>query len=136
MKEFEINGVQYSASKIGAREQFHIVRRLAPVLGEIIPAVQSGDTANGLPKAATAISGLSDSDADYVLFGLLQSVKRKQAQGLGWSPVSTGNQLMFEDIDMGVMLRLAWEALLYNVGGFFPVAPSALSVAAPKPNAQ
>ena len=132
--EFELNGQTYAVGKIDARAQFHIIRRLAPVLGEIAPAAASGNMTglDALPPLAAAIAGLSDADADYCLFGLLAVVRRKQPQGMGWGPVATGNTLMYEDIGMVEMLQLAWKALEFNMSGFFAALPSDLKEAARK----
>lgn len=135
--EFETEGRTYRVNKIDARSQFHIVRRLAPVLGQVAPAVQGGKGGmDALPALADAIAKLSDDDADYVLFGLLKVVSRKQDQGLGWGPVATGNLIMYDDITMPIMLKLAWQALSHNMSGFFAALPSDLKEAALKANAQ
>lgn len=135
--EFETEGRTYRVNKIDARSQFHIVRRLAPVLGQIAPAVQGGKGGmDALPALADAIAKLSDDDADYVLFGLLKVISRKQDQGLGWGPVATGTVLMYDDITMPTMLKLAWQALSHNMSGFFAALPSDLKEAAQKASAQ
>ena len=135
--EFETEGRTYRVNKIDARSQFHIVRRLAPVLGQVAPAVQGGKGGmDALPALADAIAKLSDDDADYVLFGLLKVVSRKQDQGLGWGPVATGTVIMYDDITMPTMLKLAWESLSHNMSGFFAALPSDLKEAAQKANAQ
>lgn len=135
--EFELNEQTYSVGKIDARAQFHIIRRLAPVIGEIAPSAASGKMAglDALPPLANAIAKLSDDDADYCLFGLLKVIKRKQGQGLGFGPVCTGNAIMYDDIDMAAMLQLAWKALEFNLSGFFAALPSGLKEATQKVNA-
>ena len=130
--EFELEGRTYRANKIDARTQFHIVRRLAPVLGEIAPALQGKGGLDALPPLANAVAKLTDSDADYVIFGLLKAVVRKQDQGLGWGPVATGEQLMYDDITMPLMLKLAWQSFSFNMSGFFAALPSDLKEAARK----
>lgn len=131
--EFELDGHTYRVGKLDARAQFHIVRRLAPVLGELAPALQGGKGGlDALPPIATAVAKLSDADADYCIFGLLKVVSRKQPNGLGWGPVSTENLLMYDDIGMTQMLKLAWEALTFNMSGFFAALPSDLKEAAQK----
>lgn len=131
--ELELDGHTYRVGKLDARAQFHIVRRLAPVLGELAPALQGGKGGlDALPPIATAVAKLSDVDADYCIFGLLKVVSRKQPNGLGWGPVSTENLLMYDDIGMTQMLKLAWEALAFNMSGFFAVLPSDLKEAAQK----
>ena len=134
--EFELEGRTYRANKIDARTQFHIVRRLAPVLGEIAPALQGKGGLDALPPLANAVAKLTDSDADYVIFGLLRAVVRKQDQGLGWGPVATGEQLMYDDITMPLMLKLAWQSFSFNMSGFFAALPSDLKEAAQKQKGQ
>lgn len=134
--EFELEGRTYRANKIDARTQFHIVRRLAPVLGEIAPALQGKGGLDALPPLANAVAKLTDSDADYVIFGLLKAVVRKQDQGLGWGPVATGEQLMYDDITMPLMLKLAWQSFSFNMSGFFAALPSDLEEAAQKQKGQ
>lgn len=131
--ELELDGHTYRVGKLDARAQFHIVRRLAPVLGELAPALQGGKGGlDALPPIATAVAKLSDADADYCIFGLLKVVSRRQPNGLGWGPVSTENLLMYDDIGMTQMLKLAWEALTFNMSGFFAALPSDLKEAAQK----
>lgn len=131
--EFEQNGKTYKVGKLDARAQFHIVRRLAPVFGELIPALQDGKEGfDAIPAMAKAVAGLSDADTDYCLFGLIGTMSRKQEQGLGWGPVATGNALMYADIDMVGMLQLAWQSLQYNMSGFFAALPSDLQEAVQK----
>lgn len=135
--DIELDGHSYQLGKIDARSQFHIVRRLAPILGEIGPALQGGkDGFTALPLIAEAISKLSDVDADYCIFGLLKTVKRKQQGGLGWGPVATDGTLMYSDITMKIMLKLAWESLSFNMSGFFAGLPSALTEATQKVSEQ
>ena len=88
---------------------------------------------DALPLIATAVAKLSDADADYCIFGLLKVVRRKQPNGLGWGPVATENLLMYDDIGMTQMLKLAWEALVFNMSSFFAALPSDLKEAAQKP---
>lgn len=134
--EFELEGRTYRANKIDARTQFHIVRRLAPVLGEIAPALQGKGGLDALPPLANAVAKLTDSDADYIIFGLLKAVVRKQDHGLGWGPVATGEHLMYDDITMPLMLKLAWQSFSFNMSGFFAALPSDLKEAAQKQKGQ
>ena len=139
--DFELSGYSYKCGTIDARKQFHIVRRLLPVISGV---VQSGMDSGGLVKGkpsleylsgkgsvaieaiASAIGKLSDEDADYVIFGLLACVTRKQENGLGWAKVSNGNAMMFADIGMADMLKLAYSAFEANMQDFFAVIRSIL----------
>ncbi len=118
--EMEINGQSYKFGKIDARKQFHIVRRLAPVMGSV---AKGGEAIDAI---TSAIGRLSDDDADYVIFGLLACVTRKQDNGLGWAKISNGTSLMFSDIEMGEMLQIAFRAFEENMQDFFAVIRSTL----------
>lgn len=135
--DFEVMGVTYRCSKLSANEQWHIVRRLLPVISQIAPVAGKSEAgAEALPLIADALARLSNSDDEYVRFGLLSCVKRKQEQGLGWAAVSTGHQLMFEDIDMAIMLQLCAKAFMHNLSGFFAALPSDLQGAIQKQSVQ
>lgn len=131
--EFDIQGHTYKVSKLDAMSQFHIVRRLLPVLGELVPAVKmEGETPelsmDAIPAIGTAISKISDDDSNYVLYGLLAGVSLQEPNGLGWSKVLSGNTLMYSHISesLSIMLQLAFKSLMHNFTGFFDVLPSDL----------
>ena len=67
-----MDGHDYRIATLDARKQFHIVRRMLPVI--------SGIAAGGeaLDKIAECVGKLSDEDADYVLFGLLSAVSAQR----------------------------------------------------------
>ena len=154
--DFEINGIKYTCVKLNAILQFHIMRRLAPLLsglaplaslssapaGATIDEVKHGLSSNpeSLEKALAAIGGalaaLSNADAEYVLHGLLAAVNRHEPHGLGQYPVAVENRIMYQDITMPEMLQLAWKAIQFNFSNFFNGLPSILSAAAPKANGQ
>lgn len=135
---FSINGVSFKLNKLSAFKQFHIVRRLAPILGEMLPVLQK---LQGLNKAESqsdqlallepimkGLGGLSDADSDKVLLGLLSCVEMQQSTG-NWAFLVRNDQLMFGDLDLPVMLQAAGRAFAYNMAGFFsglqPASPVA-----------
>lgn len=149
MSEFTCGQHTYSAGQLDARAQFHIVRRLAPVLkglapiiakvakGEVDPKnINPQEGLDAIPEIANVLASMDDITADYVIFGLLTIVKRKQENGLGWAPITSGTNLMFMDITMPQMLTLAGRALAANLGDFFGVLNSALSQQSQKPSGQ
>lgn len=135
MAELDLHGHQYRAGKISAREQFHIVRRLAPLLGEVAPLAGAKNPIEALPPLANALAAMPDESADYVLFGLLKAVQRKEPQGLGWSAVCSGTSIMYDDIGMAEMVQLAWLALRENLQDFFRAIPPALNGGSQKQSA-
>jgi hypothetical protein len=117
--EFEINGQTYRSSKLNARQQFHVSRRLAPVLGGLATASGSAaeDFAHFLQPIADAVAKMSDDDCDYILDTCLAVVQRQQ--GTAWAQIFVAKNIMFEDIDMAAMLQIAAKVIQENLGSFF-----------------
>ncbi|QEE24525.1 hypothetical protein CS053_08430 [Rhodanobacter glycinis] len=119
--DFEIKGQSYRSGKMDTFKQFHVSRRLVPVLGGVAGAV-SGDTSFDelVQPLMHGIACMTDADCDFILEACLKVVQRQQ--GNAWSPIYAGaNQaLMFDDIDMSVMLQIAGKVIQDNLSGFFP----------------
>lgn len=137
-RDFEIGSRKFKLNKINALKQFHIVRRIAPILGEMAPmlkdlskmkkseAMSEDDKLDQIAKFVSPImegmSKLSDKDSDLVLMGLLCAVEMQQSSG-NWAPVARGENLMFEDLELPVLLNAAGRSFMYNMAGFFTVLP-------------
>ena len=118
MAEFEIKKQVYRSKKMNARTQFHVMRRMAPILAPL-QAVATGDTSSSLVALAEAIGSLSDEASDYVLDRCLEVVERKQGEG-GWAKVKLdGGPAMFADIDLMVLLQIAANVLRDNYAELF-----------------
>lgn len=149
-----INVDEFNFGKINALAQFHIVRRLAPIIGELIAVVASSGIAKSGKKAEdikfndldfdaiskemapllAIIAKLPDEDMNYCLFGLLKPVQRKIPGG-GWAKiVSDQNHFMYDDIkeNMQLMLMLAGKSFGANISGFINALPSGLKEGALK----
>lgn len=123
-------------NKIDAFKQFHIVRRIGPILGDLLPALGSvkkdmdglseSEKMDQFAKIASPImmglSKLSDADSDKVLYGLLSSVEMQQSSG-NWARVATDSMLMFSDLELPILLQCAGRAFMYNLSGFFAALP-------------
>jgi hypothetical protein len=121
----EVGGHKYRIGRIDARKQFHVARRLAPLLAGMGGlANKSAGFAAVLAPITEALSSMSDEDVDYVLDACLGVCQRLQQDGRP-APVMTRSGLMFEDIDMGQMIQLAVKVIQENLGGFFPGAAAA-----------
>lgn len=117
--DFIVNGINYKAGTLPAIKQFHVIRRCAPLLAGI------ADKNKALEGIFNAIGTLKDDDAEFILFGLLSCVEREQT-GIGWAKIttSTGNSLMFQDIDLAAMMQIAFKAFQANFQGFLAALPS------------
>lgn len=123
--EFEVAGHTYTVGKLNALTQFHVSRRLAPILaamGVSLQSLQAGvqrdlsDFASLLEPVTEMMAKMPEEDVNYVIFTCLGVVKRKV--GERWAPVANGASLMYEDIDMLAMLRLVVEVVRSNLGAF------------------
>lgn len=138
-RDFEIGSNKFKLNKIDAFKQFHIVRRVSPILADLLPAMknfQKATTGKELSEeekldqfaevAAPLMKGLSklsDADSELVLYGLLQSVEWQQSGG-NWMRVSNGSMLMVQDtFELPVLLQLAGRAFMFNLAGFFAGLP-------------
>lgn len=135
-REFQIGELSFKLRKIDAIKQFQIARRVAPLLSEIVPvmaklskAEKNMDSLSEEQKleqftliaqpVLKGISNLSDEDSDKLLYGLLSAVEMQQKSSGNWAMISNGNQLMFQDLDLAVLLQAAGRAFMYNMSGFF-----------------
>jgi hypothetical protein len=135
-KNFSIGGRDFQLGKLDPFKQFHIVRRVGPLLADLVPVMKdlkkSGEGGSEdeklemIAKIAgpimSGLSKLSDEDANLVLFGLLSSIEMKQTTG-NWAKVATPAMLMVQDIDLPVLLQLAGRSFVYNLSGFFAGLP-------------
>ena len=147
MATFEVGEHTYRSGTIPAMQQFHVGRRLAPVLPafrDLIPIAgmlqsMSGAMKEGKPLSredvteialavepvVKAFASLSDADCEYVLAATLGVTQRQQGQI--WAPVwsKSANALMFDDLDAAGMLQIAAIVLMGSFQRFFPTPPSA-----------
>ena len=126
--ELEVDGKLYHIGKLNALQQFHVSRRLAPVLAAVGITLQSlaqakagkqGDFTAAIGPAADVMAKMTDEEANYILFTCLSVVGRKD--GDRRMMVCTRDGLMqYQDMDMPVMLRLVVAVLMENLGNFLP----------------
>jgi hypothetical protein len=91
--DFSIGGRDFKVRKIDAIKQFHIVRRISPILAELLPAMkgmqeskdqdQMDQIAKFLTPIMDGLSKLSDADSEIVLYGLLNAAEIKMGREIG-----------------------------------------------------
>lgn len=131
-RDFEIGSRKFKLNKLDPFKQFHILRRLTPILSDLIPVAQKLSNGSSTPEQQfeslvpimNGISKLSDEDANRVLFGLLSSVEMQQSHG-NWAKLSSDTQLMFQDIELPVLMQCAGRAFGFNLKGFLDGLPQA-----------
>ena len=142
--EFDINGVDYRATKLSVFDQLKVCRKLLPVLSSIVPdlallretaAATAGDREKTsqvistiLPKIADVVAGMPEEDVNAILFPCLSVVTRKTTAG-NWAQVFRDGSLMFDDIDLFTMLNIAGRVAADNLGNFLPETPTSVTAA-------
>lgn len=129
---FQIGDLQCKVSKINAMKQYHIVRRIAPILSEMIPMMkdiaktskqqmtedeQLEQSAKFITPIMDGLAKLSDKDSEFVLYNLLSAVEINQ--GGVWSRIVVNDNLMFQNLELPVLLQAAGRAFMFNMQGFF-----------------
>jgi hypothetical protein len=144
----------YKIGHLDTFAQFHIARRLAPLLANLGAALkeagpaledkskqeESKDQASedaGLEALSVAVgpiaetlSRMPEADVDYILHKCL-AVCQREISPNRFAPVQlrNGTRLMFEDIDMSVLLGLTINTIQDNLSSFFPTGPQTSAVA-------
>lgn len=130
-----INNIEYQVGKLGPFEQFHVGRKLAPLLAHAIPALaQIGEvteqkasiemllfSAAAIP-IADVLARMAQDDVDYVLHQCLAVCQRKQAKG--WAKVFANGVLMFQDVEADALFFLTKAVIEVSLGRFFPTSQS------------
>lgn len=137
----ELKGRKFSFLKLSASMQFHVVRRIAPILAELLPQLSKSSISDisklseseKLQNIATfvtpimmGLNKLTDIEADYVLYTLLHAVEMQQATGnwirIAQPPTPLSPPLLtVQDMELPDMLMLAGKAFLHNLSGFSSV---------------
>ena len=137
-RDFEIGQTKFKLNKIDAFKQFHIARRLAPILADLLPAMKTiqkvekaglseSEKLDQFAEIATpllkGLSNLSDEDSNKVLFGLLSSVEVQQEATGNWAKVSNDQMLLIQNLELPILLQIAGRAFAFNLQGFFGALP-------------
>jgi hypothetical protein len=140
MNDFELGGRKFKIGKLNTFKQFHIVRRIAPILGSMMPIMvqlQKDQKKNTqlseeekfeqnvalFTPILGGLSKLSDEDSEFVLLGLLSCVETQI--GAGWTKVSTDNMLMVQDLDLPQIIQIGGRVFAANFANFFASLPAA-----------
>ncbi|MCZ5115515.1 hypothetical protein O5833_28585, partial [Escherichia coli] len=70
------------------------------------------------PRIAEELSSLTEDDTDAIIHPCRAVVSRRHMDG--WVPVFTQGALMFDDIDLLVMLQLVARVVADSLGNFLP----------------
>lgn len=130
--EITIGTAQYKTGLLNPWDQFHVGRKLAPILFKLFSRA-GGATEKDIEEKAIllafepvsdAIAQMSREDSEEILKTCLRVCTRSQNNG--WAIIMTPQgQLMFEDIGLDVMMKLTFAVIKENLGRFFPASQEA-----------
>lgn len=135
--EFEMDGHLYRIGRLTAYEQFHVSRKVAPLIPPLIPvfmqlakaqgALAKGGNAEDVSVLATlfqpfadGFAKLPDEAAEYVIATCL-AVVRRQNEKNDWVAIwsKNGRVMMFDELNnLSVMLRLVLRVIKDSLGDF------------------
>jgi hypothetical protein len=132
MAEFELGEHTYRVGRLDAFKQFHLSRKIAPIIPTLIPAfltlhdlsregAASSDPAlmaEAFGPFAAGIAGMPDEAAEFILGTCLSVVQRRQ--GNVWMPVWSvpSATCMFDDIDLVQMVQISARVMEGSLGPF------------------
>ncbi len=116
MSEFEINDVKYRADKLDAMQQFHVARRIAPVIAVVPNVLKSikGDI-GALQPLLEIVGKMPDDDVNYIISECMSVVYRLDGPGYVRVWTRGTNKPMFADMDMTVLLRIVFQVVSDNL---------------------
>lgn len=123
----EINGHSFEIGQLSVRNQFHVARRLAPVLAVIFSngAITPETVMSSLSDVATSIADMRDADADYVMDACLSVVKFiDPSSNNAKFPIQVGKQFRYDWIDLPLAMKLVGEVIKNNLSSFMSAVPS------------
>lgn len=135
MTDIVIGDQTYRIGKLNAMQQWHVARRWMPVAmatgaGLMNADATPNDAAAGdamvaiLSGMVDALAKMSEADSDYVMNTCLGVCYRKQAEQ--FAPVRSAGGIMFQDIDVSIMVRLALAVIKeHRLGDFMSILPIA-----------
>lgn len=133
MSEFDLNGITYRIGKLSVFDQWHLSRKVAPIIPTLIPVfVKLQKSSGGNPLSgdlsgmaelitpfAEGIAAMDNESSEFILSTCLGAVQRKQ--GDTWAPIwsNRGSVCMFDDIDLGTMIQICFRVIKESLGPFF-----------------
>lgn len=127
--EFDLSGNTYRAGKLDAFKQFHVSRKIAPIIPTLVPVFvrlsqdkklteDLGAFSELLGPFAEGLAGMSDADSEYIIATCLAVVSRN-ANGT-WAAVwnKSANACMFDDMDLGVIMQIVIKVVQDSLGPF------------------
>lgn len=129
--QFELNEKTFKINDIPTETQFHLLRKLAPVIEPLMKAAkkEGSDEMEIVSGLADIISEMEDSRADFCLYTLLDAISIKEDKGIAWSRIVAPckTRLAYSNINVLEMMTLAYRSFIHNFKDCFQSLPSNLT---------
>jgi hypothetical protein len=133
--EFDYAGHDYRIGKLSAFQQFHVSRKIAPLIPPLIPvfmkvkaagkagalAADLGALQELLQPFADGLAAMQDEAAEYVVGTCLSALKRQDKESGHWAAVwnPSGKVFMFADLnDLSGTIPLVLRVIQDSLGPF------------------
>lgn len=118
IKILSMGGHTFKMVRFSAMEQFHIARKLAGLFSGVLTGAQGGGEMQ-LGGFLDRIAAMSEQESSALFCRLLSQtyIEDPNAPG-GYGGLVKGGMLMRDDLDLACYVRLAWEAVSFNLGNF------------------
>lgn len=127
--EIVLEGHTYRIGRLDAMSQFHLSRKLAPMLttvsSQLLKLLQENKDApqeewlvSMMGPISEQAARMPEEDVNYILKIALGAVSREDSGKWARITLASG-QLVYGDIEMPTMFRLVVEVVKVNLSGFF-----------------
>lgn len=129
---FQVGDHNYRCRRMDAKTQFHVIRRVLPLLSKFMSSNASIMDSPNANNAAEIIMGslnkIASNDYDFIINNCLLSVEREEAPGSYQRIMTPDGHFMYEEInyDLVSMMKIVFEVLKFNFSDFFTALPSVL----------
>jgi hypothetical protein len=127
VSEVTVGEHRYRIDKLDAMKQFHVARRLVPVLaaftkiGDNFQQAKAGGVQNvgvaAMLPIAEAISHMSDVDSEYIVNTCMAAVFKFDSER--WHPMMIQGAFVYQNTTMADLVKLTSEVIMDNLGDFF-----------------
>lgn len=133
--DFKVKDRNYRCTRMVAKTQFHVLRRILPLFAGMVNEGESISTSTEdmalsdmFLKVIDNLNKINTEDYDYILSQALHTVAREDAPGDYQNILAPNGVPMYEDInyDLSVMMEILMEVLKFNFKDFFKDLPSSI----------
>ena len=131
--EVTIGDRTYIIGKLSALDQFHVFRRVMPLMQPILNSIKKGMGFGPLTvlEISDDLAKIPDDQLNYVIYKCLDVVQVKTSEG-ALIRLRVNGQSMFGEMDLPMMMQIMWAVLMENFRPFLSGLLGSPSTAEPQ----